>query len=298
MYYMLESDRLRVEIADPEEVHNLATRFDATGYITEVTLDGAVRFCGSEPGNLGVPSSGGRGLCSEYRFDCIQETKAGDYFPKFGVGLLRRDEGEDHFNHFKKYVCRPFDYTLEKHTGDMVSFRTSPKECLGYAAETIRTISVKENVLTMEISLINVGERDIVLKEYCHNFLSLDGMAVTGAYRLSLPQVHNLDAIINRKQISREFFMTEKGCVRAKGYKPHPAIFDYQAEDIDSVIPFCWELRHEENNVSVKGTEYFVPCEGCVWVADHLFCPEINIGISVAPNASYSWKREWKWERK
>ena len=71
--FTLESSRLRLEIAEPGERPNTGFRFDRAGFIADVILDGGMHFGAAEPRNLIHPCSGGRGFCSEYRFDCSNE---------------------------------------------------------------------------------------------------------------------------------------------------------------------------------------------------------------------------------
>ena len=75
--YTIENDRLRIDIADPLDAEKLTTRFDYTGFITNVVLDKSICFTATEPRSRKHPSSGGRGLCSAYRFDVFQEARIG-----------------------------------------------------------------------------------------------------------------------------------------------------------------------------------------------------------------------------
>ena len=63
---VLNSDRLKVEIAEPGIFPADTSRFDWCGFITSINLDGAHEFCAAEPTNLVHPSTGGIGLCNEY----------------------------------------------------------------------------------------------------------------------------------------------------------------------------------------------------------------------------------------
>ena len=105
----LSSDRLRVELAEPGVSPNNKTRFDRAGYISDVILDGGIYFAASEPRNLVHPCSGGRGFCNEFRFDASAEAAIGEYFPKLGVGLIRKEEDKKYIFHrkcFYRPTCR------------------------------------------------------------------------------------------------------------------------------------------------------------------------------------------------
>src|SRR5512135_3483133 len=93
----LHSDRLEVEISQPGAAYS-GTRFDWSGFVTQVTLDGKHTYCIPEslvPGE----GSGGIGLCNEFGIDSpvgFDETKPGDLFPKIGIGLLTRLDKPDY----------------------------------------------------------------------------------------------------------------------------------------------------------------------------------------------------------
>jgi len=95
--YVLENDRLKVDIAAPGEVYS-GSRFDWTGFITQITLDHAVTFCVPERLEKGV-GTGGVGLSNEFGIDQplgYDEVKVGQQFPKIGVGLLTKASESDY----------------------------------------------------------------------------------------------------------------------------------------------------------------------------------------------------------
>lgn len=87
MAYYLKNDRLLVEIAELGEAYQ-GTRFDGTGIITGVKLDGQHQFCVPESLTPGT-GTGGIGICSEFGIkEAIgyEDTRVGEQFPKLGVG--------------------------------------------------------------------------------------------------------------------------------------------------------------------------------------------------------------------
>jgi hypothetical protein len=86
---VIQSDRLKVEIAEPGGVYQ-GTRFDWTGFITQVTLDGKHTFCVPESYQPGH-GTGGIGLCNEFGNEkpiAYDDAQPGETFPKLGIGLL------------------------------------------------------------------------------------------------------------------------------------------------------------------------------------------------------------------
>lgn len=290
--YHLNSERLQVTLADPAELRQLTTRFDHTGFITEVVLDKTVRFCASEPRNMKSPSSGGRGLCSEFCFDPSAEAGIGEYFPKFGVGLLKKTKNE-RFCFYRKYEYIPFEHTVEQRGKSEIVFRTLPLPCMGYAVESTRIVTVEGNRVTMKIWLSNVGERPFTVCEYCHNFISLDGMALGPEYSLTLPEGMNITRRVLARKEAEELFDVAGSIVRPRYTSFTPASFRLEAGDIRSDVPFIWYLHHDGANVTVEGADFFTPFEVNIWANDHMFCPEVFVQRSLLHGQSCEWKRQW-----
>jgi len=291
---MLHSPRLRIEMAEPGEKPATGFRFDHCGFITEVVLDGKIRFCASEPHNLRHPSSGGRGLCNEWRFTICEDVEVGDWFPKFGIGLLRKEE-EGRYVFYKKFKQSiPFvNHVVQD--GTSVSFMTEPNTCQGYALRSVKTVSVHDNVLTMTVEAENTGDKTLSIEEFCHNFISIDGMALGSDYRLDLPGCpslgyHRLD---NRSG-------GRPGSMRGNGkgltfceFSAIDTDYAIEAANVDDAVPFMWRLTHLGARSSVEGLDYFKPHKIAIWAVDHMVCPEIVHNFNLTPGQQHTWKRQW-----
>ena len=291
------SGRLRVELADPGEAPNNRYRFDHSGYIMEVILDKTIRFCASEPQNLNHPCSGGRGLCNEYRFDASREAQIGEYFPKFGVGLIRKEEEEKYI--FHKAYKEVQLYPVHVHQKDnSVTYITEPVPCLGYAVRNTKNITVADNMITMTIQVENTGEKAIEMREFCHNFISIDGMATGSDYRLDMPGIYDMgtERLIDRNGQSSGFRGNGKGIT----FCEHTAIGTDHAIDTSKIsrkIPFTWRLFHMGARAYVEAEEFYVPSNINIWGVDHMLCPEINHLFTVNPGEVHEWKRTWTFDQ-
>lgn len=287
----LISSRLRVEISEPGECPNDTVRFDRAGYVSEVVLDGAHHFCASEPHNLIHPSSGGRGLCCEYTADYSKEAEEGEYYPKLGVGLIRK---RGPYCFFGKYEVHPFE-TDCMWNHDKAVFVTHPECCLGYAMRTTKTISIKDDTLTMETEAENCGEKEIDTEEYCHNFISIDGMAVTPDYRLDFPvndswQTGDLE---NQYPTPCNFF-ADKGGVSLKRAEPLVSLSSVPLDGMNGASPFQWTLRHAGSGFAVEITDKIKVNGITLWAADHIISAEIFHNIRLRPGEKYGWSRTWR----
>ncbi len=287
----LSSDRLRVEIAEPGVSPNNKTRFDRAGYISDVILDGGIYFAASEPRNLVHPCSGGRGFCNEFRFDASAEAAIGEYFPKLGVGLIRKEEDKKYIFHraYKDVLPYPIEYSC---TANQAVFVTSPIPCLGYAVRTTKTITVEGNSITTKITLENVGNKEITVNEFCHNFISIDGMAVGSDYELTSPRFPEIKK--ERLNNRRGFSGSMRGIGRGISFCEFTAIdTDYAVLgcDLEQTVPFTWRMIHKGARAYVEGEDYFIPKFVSIWGVDHIMSPEIIHEFTVKPGGEHSWKR-------
>lgn len=285
----LKSNCLRLEIAEPGEHPNDGVRFDRAGFITEVVLNNERHFCANEPKNLSHPSTGGRGLCCEMMLDLSGEAQVGEQYPKFGVGLIRK-ESDEPYVFFGKYQIEhfPVEYTADDSTAE---FRTAALPCMGYALNQRKRISVVGNRLTVEYELENVGEKTLVLEEYCHNFLSIDGMAISPDYVLDIPGL--TDQGHQPKQHrgdGHEMNLIGNG----RGFtfaRAETTVFHYSAQVETTAAPFVWKLSHKGAKAYVEGEESCVPSRVDVWGTDHLISPECIQRMELAPGETTAWTR-------
>ena len=289
----IRTDRLTIEIAEPGEAPNNTFRFDRACFVTEVILDGAHRFCASEPRSLSHPCSGGRGFCSEIQFDPSAEAAVGEKFPKFGVGNLVKSEDAPYI-FFKKYEAElyPVAWEAEPHAA---VFRTDAVPCGGYALREVRKVSAEGNTMRLECEVENAGEKEIALREYCHNFLSIGGMAIGPSYVLELPGVRVPQGDIPPFHGPVNYAGDGHG-IRVKAYSETAAMATFGSADIDGTLPFEWTLRNTAYGASVRCRESFTPSEVTLWCVDHIFSPEIFREVRLRPGESAAWSREYTFE--
>ncbi len=293
---ILSSDRLRVELAQPGECPNDTFRFDRAGYISDIILDHSIHFCASEPRNLEHPCSGGRGLCCEFKADYSKEVSVDEYFPKLGIGLFPR--GEKPYVFFMKYNnIQEFPVSIET-TESSATFQTEPIPCLGIAMAEKKTISVEENMLIMETEVQNSGNRSISSGEYCHNFLSIDGMALGPDYSIELPNLPDFGMEPMKD-------MHGNPCnwrANAHGFAISEVSTDVShipvdLSALDMTDCFTWILKNKGVKAQVKGQDYFRPESMSIWAADHIISPEIFYQLELAPGETKKWRRTWTFEK-
>lgn len=291
----LKSNRLRVEVALPGHMPNTTTRFNRAGFISEVILDEDFRFCASEPRNLNHETSGGRGLCCEYTADLSGDCQDGTHYPKLGVGLIPIEHTPYHF--WGRYEGIDAFEVEWGATDDQIMFRTIAKPCEGYAVEEVKIVTVKNNQIFMETQIMNVGTKAIDTEEYCHNFLSLDGMALGRDYELMLPII---------KQQPRRRLMNcndERGCFcgipGGVGFCEMAAVASmliFPDEEINKEINASWTMYHHGAGISVSEEDSFPASWVGIWATDHILSPEIKHRISIKPGEKDTFTRCWTFD--
>lgn len=163
---------------------------------------------------------------------------------------------------------------------------------------TTKTIHLSGNSLSMTVKAENVGSRDLVLEEFCHNFISIDGMALGSDYQLDLPQCPDLghERLRNR---SGDRPGSMRGNGRGITFCEFSAIdTDYAVDPalVENKIPFTWTLRHLGARAWVRCEEGFQPSKVVAWAVDHIVSPEIVHGFTLKASAAHEWKRTWTFD--
>ena len=314
----ITSSRLAVEIAQPGTVYR-GTRFDWSGFITQVTLDGKHTFCmpeSLEPGQ----GTGGIGLCNEFSNELTvgyDEAKPGEPFLKLGIGLLKRpDEGS--YNFFRPHeIVENFPIHVEPKP-DQVIFYVEPIECRGYAARLEKTVSVQENKLILGYSLKNTGTRTITTHEYCHNFLGINQLPIGPDYQLRFPQQVELEppppnmhrmAPPNMRWIPKpilRWLITRmmrqmQGSLLMKGSQitwkeiPEKAFFS-RLVGFKFRTEAQWELFHRPSRLIVREVDNFPPSRLVVWGTTHVVSAEVYTDIHIQPGESQEWQRVFEFD--
>ena len=289
--YTLSSDRLRVVVSAPGESPNTTVRFDRTGFIEEVALDGVHRFCASEPHNLSHISSGGRGICNEFKAYGDVEAPVGGRFVKPGVGIMHKEhDGPYMFMH--KYKYEPFQIYTEQ-TANSLLFTTMPEPLNGFALLHEKRIEVYGNKLTVSSVLENVGEKAYIGNEYCHNFLTVNSMSLGPDYLLTFPAGKDrgdeaLDGEL--RAAGRGFTFT--------GLPVKARMFSMGADDFetDRGGALEWTFINSTEGAQVRVCEYIDLERVTLWAADHMFSAECFHKISLAPGQSCEWSRSWEFD--
>jgi len=284
--YILENDVLEIEVASIDDYRG--SRFDRTGFITQVRLkDGNHTFCTQESMHSGQ-GTGGIGICSEFGIVTplgYDSAEVGECFPKLGVGLLTKSDREP-YDFSRPYSVLPFDVHVE--TGcDVITFHTESKECQGFEASVNKRISMDGNRLTIAYELLNTGNKPIRTEEYSHNFMRIDGHDYGPDYTLtfSFPiKVENMEQVY-----TPQVLQVSSNEIRFNEVPQHDVYLNPSVPVENSEI--YWELIHEPSRVGVRETCNFPVGKLAVWGTAHVVSPEVFAVIDLNPGESQVWQR-------
>lgn len=290
---ILQSERLRVEIAEPGIFPANTFRFDRCGFVTSIKLDEKHEFCTMEPTNLVHPSTGGVGLCNEYLCSALcDEVKPGEKFVKFGIGAFTRPD-EEPYCFFRKYEIEQFPMRYKANDKEVI-FYTDPDKNMKDQVEQTKRILVDGSDLVMEVELKNVGEREIVMEEFCHNFLTIDGLRIGPKYQLHVPYLNH-----TKGMGAGTFYGKENGVFSFHDYNAKAALLRVSGDKINTdAKQYEWTLSNEDSPAMIRCLDEFCPSRLEVWSIDHIISVETFYGIYIKPGEKTSWKRRWKFELK
>lgn len=285
---ILHSDRLEVEIAQPGSAYS-GTRFDWSGFVTQVTLDGSHTFCVPEDYTPGK-GTGGIGLCNEFGIDMpvgFSDTQPGDCFPKLGIGLLTRLDKPDYSFWYPHLIARLFSIQVESGL-DSATFTVQPIDCSGYAARLVKTLSVSANHLTIQYTLENTGSRPILTNEYVHNFVGINKQTIGPDTILSFPQAVELESTSEMTAI-----LHPSGNEMTLRSEPQTPFYCRLTGLAPSDQP-QWTLVHTRSGVTMSESVNFAPIRIAIWGTTHVISVEVFHEINLQPGESTSWLRRYE----
>ena len=314
MTIRLHSERLLVEIAQPGSVYQRA-RFDWSGFVTQVTLDGRHTFCVPEDPDP-KKGTGGIGLCGEFGIERAvgyAEAGVGECFPKPGIGLLRKPDSDSYKFNRDYEIVKTFPVRSDI-SENQVTFTVEPIECNGYAARTTKSLRLAGNHLEIVETIENLGEKPIHTEEYYHNFISIDNQPLGPDYRLKFPFVWISEQVAESyrpllpgllkkiprsalelllKQFQDDRILVLEGKEMTLRGKPRKAFYARSSSFKQTDQP-TWEITHQPSGVSLREYDDFSPWRVAVWGAAHVVSAEVFIDLNVAAGKTQTWTRKYE----
>lgn len=288
----ITSGRLSVHVAKPGSVY-AGPRFDWTGLVTQVTLDGSHTFCTTESaaGDDTAGSTGGIGLCNEFGLQTpigFTECKVGQQFPKLGVGRLTRIDRRRYKMNYP-YPIDPFPIRTSRGK-NWAKFVVDPMDCRGYASRLTKTVRLADTTLTISYLLENVGKKPLQTDEYNHNFLALNNTPTGPDLELTFGMP------VRAKRPAPGFRCKDKQFWWPKPFKDTafwtPLLGVTRAQQVDS----WWELRQRRTGQAMREHVSSAWCKSAVWGTPRVVSPEAFVKVDLAPGNAQGWTRTYTFE--
>lgn len=293
MPHFLRNQHIELLVDLPDEGYR-RPRFDWTGKIVAASYRGQ-SIAGQELLHADDDPFCGKGFYNEFGIDAalgFEETKAGDWFHKIGVGLLRKEGETYQFHH--PYEIRPARFEVFP-ADDHIRMVCRSVLHNGYAYLLEKIIRIEENGFSIHYHLENLGDNPIHTTEYCHNFLCVDGAAIGPAYRLTFPfriQPERLGEAVNPEELVH---LGERE-VEFAGTPAQPFFFSNLSGG--EQVPASWKLEHSSGKVAISETCDFHTNAINLWGVGHVISPELFIQLEVLPGKSQRWRRSYQFFRR
>ena len=161
--------------------------------------------------------------------------------------------------------------------------------CQGYQLKERKTVKADENSITVFYEMENRGKKELSLREYCHNFISIDYYPLGPEYTLKMPVVPQ-----NEKK-------PERGTGTIQGTDCGFSFTGYADTacavriNSDEILPgeFYWKLSHSGGMAAVEERVSFKPSWILVWSVDNNISPEVSYCFTLPPGKAISYWRRW-----
>lgn len=280
--FILKNGELKAEVLTPWSTRYNRTRFAHSGFVSGLWL-GDVCFTQAERAQTGQSTTGGIGLCSEYKCPCVEmDSAVGQEYLKIGVGVLVRTESPWSIVDEQRLSGLPTTVSVCE---DAAVFECLSPMVNGYSYREKRTLVLKDQVLRQEIELANTGEKTLDISEYCHNFVSLG--------ELSTDETHRLELFCARKLPSKPDQCFQTTPYGAGWTGPVKGSFSSPCEITSFTQPCAWKLTSSRTSASIAEMLDFEPLSMYLWGTEYCVSAEVYKGLQIQPGDTARWSREW-----
>jgi len=286
----ISNKRLTVEIVNPnvESIYR-GPRFEWSGMVSQVTLDGKHTFC--RAASQHDPIVDGVGLAEEASEPLgFNEVGADGEFVKLGVGVLRRVNREP-YGFWKKYpvVDAPaFSVKTQKRSITHVQTVSGPR---GWAYRYTKTVALHKDdpVLTISHGLENIGTKPIKTTQYNHNFLLFNAAPIGPDYSMTL----GFDPVTAEGTDFRGIVELDGNTLLyPKVYEGKPLFVPIKGHNgLVEQNRIVVENRAFGTGVRIEGD---FPLEKVYFfTTPQMICPEPFIAIRIEPGQTQQWTRKY-----
>lgn len=288
MTHILKNINLEIHIDLPLKNYNLS-RFDWTGKITAVKYKG-IDISTVERINDVDANNYGKGFYNEFGIETpigFDEIKEGEWFPKIGVGLLKKEGGEYSFS--KAYEIQPSDFKLRTEANKIIIECTS-LTTNGYSYVLKKEIELLESSFVIRYYLNNTGEKIISTNEYCYNFLAINKELIGSQYILKFP--FDIKPELFGATVNSEEVLVIKQNEITFNKTPNEQFFFSNLSGSENVDAH-WELINTKSKIGISETGSFTTNKVNLWGWKHVVSPELFFDINLKAGETTKWSRTY-----
>ncbi len=318
MAFVLSSGDVELRVERAGERYRWC-RFDWNGLVSSLRYRGVELLGQERPLFSRNDRKFGRGLHNEFGISaCVgyDDCAVGEWFPKIGVGWLKKDAKPYFF--FTEYEREAIAFDCERSAdGTDATFVCESGNRNGYAYRYEKRIRAAGSGLSVRYRLENSGEKPIVTDEYTHNFLRFGGRRMEKGYALSFP--HEIDPARFAKTVDPDGILSvEKnrvailgktrkqfyiGGITAAADGPDgpagPAGYAGGAGGAGAIrgeagLSTRWTLVHAGLGVSLSERGSFAPSAVHLWGWKDVISPEVFFPIRAEPGSAVEWERVYE----
>ncbi len=290
----LKKGNVRLAIERAGEKYR-ACRFDRNGTVVSARFRGTEFLSDERPFLLRDRSRFGRGLHNEFGIKtCVgwDDCEVGDWFPKIGVGWLRKKPAPYRFH--EDYEIEEIDFRVTSETDDRAVFECSSGVRNGWGYEYKKEVSIEGDGFTLRYTLENSGTKAIATEEYVHNFLRIGGARLGPGYRLTLPWCPDRSRF--EKLVDPQGVLNIFGDELSFAGKARKVYFiGGLSGGIGAAegLAARWTLSQDRLGLSLTETGSFLPSALNLWGHGSVISPEIFYSFSLEPGNVLSWERKY-----
>ena len=278
---VLQHGSTKAEILTPWSTRYRYSRFAHSGFITGLWL-GDTCFTQAERAQAGQLSTGGIGLCSEYKCPKVEmDSAVGEEFLKIGSGVIRRPEEPWSIVDLQQIQSLPTSLTV---CDDAAVFECISPVVNGYGYREKRTITLRDGILRQEYEMENTADKVLEFSEYCHNFVSLGDLQTDETHRLELFGARKLSSG------SAGFLATDDGAGWAG---PVEGSFSAPCEMTAPAPGIVWRLSSSRTCATIEEETSFAPSSMYLWGTEYCISAEVFHSLCIQPGETARWSREW-----
>ena len=289
-YTLLENDRLRIKVSNCPTAGYNSSRFDWTGFITDILFDDEIQYASVESEHPADAMANGAGLCNEFRVpDYAAAAPAGTKFLKPGIGLLtQRDDGQEwKFDH--RYQITPFAITRQSGK-DWIQYQVEGTEWNGIRLNEYKLLRLIDNNIVETITLDNLGSAPFRCVDYNHNFLTINHEPFGPDYQIEVPCYSEE---ILRQSITMGNLVLQDGRYTWAGLCD-PEVRTMTRQGLVGSDTYVWGMYHKKTGVGIREYVDIPHEEFCIWATPYVCTCKVLAPVAVAPHSSTTWTRRWE----